>query len=281
MAALATTRWGAGQPAPKSSVRRVASAASSRSLVAGMGAALVGEQEAGAGDGAPRAGLERPGTSAALGDPAGEQQREAGGSAARTRSSSSRAGVVAAHVAARLDALDDHAVGAGGLGGARLLDGAALVDPGAAGAALRRPPEGDDDVGRPRGLEPVRRANGSSRLTASGRPSAPRGASSRSIASAPTTAIVPSPPASETAAASSWRLIPPPIPAWTTGSRCRGSRGSSPGDLRTRAQLASSSPSQTMTSETIRIAAWNRCRRGRRRCSRLRTTTRPTSASFS
>ena len=55
-------------------------------------------------------------------------------------------------------------------------------------------------------------------MTAIGRSvSARAAASSRSIASAPPTAIVPSPPASETAAASSWRLMPPPIPAWTTG----------------------------------------------------------------
>ena len=63
-----------------------------------------------------------------------------------------------------------------------------------------------------------RRANGSSRLTAIGRSVSSRAAaSSRSIALAPLTAIVPSPPASETAAASSWRLSPPPSPAWTTG----------------------------------------------------------------
>jgi hypothetical protein len=50
----------------------------------------------------------------------------------------------------------------------------------------------------------LRRAKGSSRLTAIGRSvSAHALASSRSIASGPLTAIVPRPPASETAAASS------------------------------------------------------------------------------
>ena len=64
-----------------------------------------------------------------------------------------------------------------------------------------------------------RRAKGSSTLTAIGRAVSARAAlSSRRIEAAPLTAIVPSPPASETAAASSWRLSPPPIPAWTTGA---------------------------------------------------------------
>ena len=61
----------------------------------------------------------------------------------------------AAHVAARLDALDDRRVGPGRVGGAGLGDRAALVHPEAAGPPPRPAPEGDDDVGLGRRLEPV------------------------------------------------------------------------------------------------------------------------------
>ena len=59
-----------------------------------------------------------------------------------------RARLGAANVAARLDALRDHRVGAGRVRGQRLLDGPALVDPDAARPAPRAAPERDDDVGR-------------------------------------------------------------------------------------------------------------------------------------
>ena len=169
----------------------------------------------------------------ALGDPAGEQQRVAGGQRRAHPLEQLQGRRRAAHVAAGLDPLDDHRVGAGRVGGRRLGDRAALVEPGPAGAALRRAPEGDDDVGGRRRLEPVAAGEGQQQVDGE-RPAGqrPRGASSRSIAAAPLTAIVPSPPASETAAASSWRLSPPPIPAWTTGvaAIAEASRGTATSD---------------------------------------------------
>ena len=58
-------------------------------------------------------------------------------------------------MATGLDALDNHPVGARRLRPPRLLDRAALVQPNAAGPAPRLAPEGHDDVGLRRRLEPV------------------------------------------------------------------------------------------------------------------------------
>ena len=73
----------------------------------------------------------------------------------------------------------------------------------------------------------VRRANGSSRLTAIGWAVSPRAASSSvRRSSGGRIPMVPRPPASETAAASSCVASPPPMPAWTTGT-CTPSRSRS------------------------------------------------------
>ena len=143
-------------------MRIVESAASRRSPVLGVGTALLGEQEAGAGDRALGARLQRPGDVGALGDPAGEQQ----GIARRQRRAHPleqlERRVGPAHVPARLDALDDHRVGAGGRVAAR----ASATEPHwwSQVPPVRRfgaAPEGDDDVGgrrRPRTSRGGRRA---------------------------------------------------------------------------------------------------------------------------
>ncbi len=96
-----------------------------------MGAALLREQEAGPSDRRGRAGVERCDDVGALGDAAGEQQRELGGQVGARPLQQLQGGRAAADVTARLDSLDDRGVGAGGVGGARLGDAAAQVDPGA------------------------------------------------------------------------------------------------------------------------------------------------------
>ena len=63
-------------------------------------------------------------------------------------------------MAAGLNPLDDHSVGTGGMSGPGLSDRAALVDPGTGRLPLRGAPEGDDDVGRGRGLEPIATGEG-------------------------------------------------------------------------------------------------------------------------
>ena len=67
--------------------------------------------------------------------------------AARTRSINSSSGVGASDVPARLDALGDHRVRSRRLGRLRLLNRAALVDPGAPGKPAWLAPKGHDRVG--------------------------------------------------------------------------------------------------------------------------------------
>ena len=147
--------------------------------VARVRAALLGEQEAGAGDGGLGAGLQGAGDVGALGDPAGEQQRVAVGERGADALEQLDAAGRAAHVAAGLHPLDDDRVGAGGVGGAGLADRAALVQP--ERRRVRR-------FGRPQKVTTTsaaeaasnqsRRAKGSSRLTASGRSVSRRAAAS-------------------------------------------------------------------------------------------------------
>jgi DNA-binding MarR family transcriptional regulator len=77
--------------------------------------------------------------------------------------------------------------------------------------------------------------NGSSRLTAIGRPVSRRAAATSSAIGARTPPIVPSPPASDTAAASSCHATPP-MPAWTMGTETAQIQGRHRGE-RLRGQL--------------------------------------------
>jgi len=112
-------------------------------------------EEAGAGDGGARTGLQRRPRVAGLGDPAGEEQRVVGRErGARFRQQLQRRSR-AANVTASLDSLDDDSVGAGPVRFARLRDRTALVQPDAGRPPLRPAPEGDGDVRLCRCLEPV------------------------------------------------------------------------------------------------------------------------------
>ena len=222
VAALGTTRCGAGQPAPKSSVRIVSLAASRRCAVLGVGAALLGEQEAGAGDGGARARVERSLDVGALGDAAGER---AAGSRRAARLAPARAAPAPASCRAR--GRPPRRPGRSPRRRPRRGPRAPpatephwwIQTPGVRRLGL--PQKVTTDIGRGRRLEPVAPGEGQQQVDRerAGRSALRAARSSRSIAAAPLTAIVPRPPASETAAASSWRLSPPPIPAWTTGRR--------------------------------------------------------------
>ena len=120
-----------------------------------MGAALLGKQEAGAGDGGARPGLERPLDVGPLRDPAGEKQRVAAGQRLAHLGEQLECGDSTPHMAAGLDALDDEGIGGGGMRRACLADRAALVDPYPCGPPSRPAPEGDDGVGACRRLEPA------------------------------------------------------------------------------------------------------------------------------
>ena len=107
-------------------------------------------------------------------------------------------------MAAGLDALQDRRVGPGGECGAGLLDRAALITQAPTVRRFGRPQKVTTTSASAAASNQSRRAKGSSRFTASGLAVSARApASSRRIAAAPLTAIVPSPPASDTAAASS------------------------------------------------------------------------------
>src|SRR5438067_3289041 len=96
------------------------------------------------------------------------------------------------------------------------------------------------------------RAKGASRFTATGLPVSARAEASSSHrrwgGSSP---IVPSPPASETAAASSWPARPPPMPAWTTGTATpmRSSRSGTACEISTVSMV-------TTTEQTPTIFEW-------------------------
>ena len=126
--------------------------------------ALFGEQEAGAGDGRACAGLKGALDVAALRDPTGEKQRVVTRQGRLCPIEQLERGQASAHVASRLDALDDDRVGAGGVGCTGLPDRAALVDPDARDPAPRGAPESDDDIGRGGGLEPAAAGEGQQQI---------------------------------------------------------------------------------------------------------------------
>jgi hypothetical protein len=123
--------------------------------VSRMRAALLREQEAGAGHGGARSGRERLAHVALLGDSAGEQQRVVGRQRLLDPVEQLQRRHRPAHVTARLHALDDHRVGARRMGRAGLGNRTALVHPDAGNTPSRLAPEGDDHVCLGRCREPV------------------------------------------------------------------------------------------------------------------------------
>src|SRR5262249_21252927 len=128
-------------------------------------------------------------------------------------------GLHAADMPPGLDALHDHGIGAGRVGVSSLLDRAALVQPDAGDAAPGRAPEGHECVRLACDVPVSAPSEREQQVDRAGLPGRTGGrASSARIAGGWRMPAVPSPPASETAAARSPRAIPPPIPACTTGS---------------------------------------------------------------
>ncbi len=153
VASFGTTRCGAGQPTPKSSVRIGLACLEQACLVGGVAAALLAHEKARAADDGLRAGVEAG---------AGRRRRRrrhrptATDSRRRPRCVPARAAHrrhAPAHVTAGLDALGDDGVGSGAARCERLLHGPALVNPRPGGPASRGPPEGDDHVGLRGGRE--------------------------------------------------------------------------------------------------------------------------------
>ena len=118
-------------------------------------AALGRHQEARAEHGRVGARVEGGAHVGGVGQAAGHQHRVVRAERGTRALEQLEGGGLAAHVPACLDALGDHAVGARRARRQRLLDGAALVDPGTGGSSSRAAPEGDDGVGA-RGGIPVR-----------------------------------------------------------------------------------------------------------------------------
>ena len=224
-----TTRCGAGQPAPKSSVRSVSRPSIEARLVGGVSAALLAEQEAGAADDRLGARVEvgpdvggggdrrrprgpdsrrerRPGPARAA--PGPESCRGRGRPPRRPARSPRRRRPPRAATASSTDPpwwIQGFAVRRRGV-----PQKVTTTSASEAASKWARAGERQQQVHRQR---PV----GQPRVPRRSRPGAHR---------APRKPIVPSPPASETAAASSWPARPPPIPAWTTG-RSTADRSSS------------------------------------------------------